>query len=230
MGIIFSELYYDKKDMKGRIMIYICDSIENAVIDESKWILPYERNEKAGRYKMERDRRLCRIAYCLFAYGLYDKYGFEKNSALDWCTGQHGKPYLKNFTDIHFNISHCKYCAVCGFSECEIGVDVQEYPDNISDRLMKIVCSDGERKNINNSDSREKLFIKYWSLKESYLKCIGTGICGKMSDVDFCRINSDNFEEYNKKFSVFQYDNYCISVCSDRYFKSEDLIFINNFI
>ena len=83
---------------------------------------------------------------------------------------------------------------------------------------------------IDNSEIREKLFIKYWSLKESYLKCIGTGINCKMSDVNFSGINSDNFERYNKKFSVFQYDNYCMSICSERYFKSDDLIFVNNFI
>lgn len=211
-------------------MIYICNSVDNAVIDESKWILPYERTEKAERYKMERDKKLCKIAYCLFAYGLYDKYGFDKNSALNWNKKKYGKPYLEQFPDIHFNISHCKYCAVCGFSEYEIGIDMQEYPDNISDRLLKKVCSNDEILNIENSYSREKLFIKYWSLKESYLKCIGTGIRGKISDIDFHGINSDNFERYNKKFSVFQYDNYCMSICSDRYFQSEDLIFINNFI
>ena len=60
----------------------------------------------------------------LLAVGLRELYGMELNrDRLSY--GQHGKPYLRNHPEIHFNISHCEGLAVCVFSDTETGVDVE---------------------------------------------------------------------------------------------------------
>ena len=43
----------------------------------------------------------------LLAVGLRELYGMELNRA-GLSYGQHGKPYLRNHPEIHFNISHCE--------------------------------------------------------------------------------------------------------------------------
>ena len=60
----------------------------------------------------------------LLAVGLRELYGMELNRA-GLSYGQHGKPYLRNHPEIHFNISHCEGLAVCVFSDTETGVDVE---------------------------------------------------------------------------------------------------------
>ena len=54
----------------------------------------------------------------LLAVGLRELYGMELNRA-GLSYGQHGKPYLRNHPEIHFNISHCEGLAVCVFSDTE---------------------------------------------------------------------------------------------------------------
>ncbi len=63
----------------------------------------------------------------LLAVGLRELYGMEMNTSVraGLSYGQHGKPYLRNHPEIHFNISHCEGLAVCVFSDTETGVDVE---------------------------------------------------------------------------------------------------------
>ena len=57
----------------------------------------------------------------LLAVGLRELYGMEMNTSVraGLSYGQHGKPYLRNHPEIHFNISHCEGLAVCVFSDTE---------------------------------------------------------------------------------------------------------------
>ena len=39
--------------------------------------------------------------------------------------GAHGKPYLKEYPLIHFNISHCMGLAVLAIGDCTVGIDAE---------------------------------------------------------------------------------------------------------
>ena len=42
---------------------------------------------------------------------------------MDLIYGKHGKPYLKNYSDVYFNISHSGKYVMCAAGDMEMGVE-----------------------------------------------------------------------------------------------------------
>lgn len=105
----------------------------------------------------------------------------------DVCEEDGRKPYLKDSSNVFFNISHTKGLVVCGISDKEIGVDA-EWIRGYDERLMKRICSEEEISYIL-SDFNEALqkerFFRLWTLKESYIKAIGEGLAFPMKQICF---------------------------------------------
>lgn len=90
-------------------------------------------------------------------------------------TDSYGKPYLINFPQIHFNISHSKGFVVCAVCDTPVGVDVQKIT-RYSPAIAKRICNDDELLRLINSSAQDSDFTKLWTRKESALKLYGTGI------------------------------------------------------
>ena len=97
--------------------------------------------------------------------------------------GEHGKPYLKEFPNIHFNISHSGEYVVCCVSDKPIGIDIQKIGKYNPD-VAKRVCNEKELKQIEESIDKASEFTKLWTQKEAVLKRDGTGFANK--DVKNC--------------------------------------------
>lgn len=96
-----------------------------------------------------------------------------------------GKPYLKNYTDIYYNISHCENYAACVLSDkYEVGIDVERVR-NFNPYAAKRVCSPMELQRIYSASDTNREFFRYWTLKESYIKAIGKGISHHMKNANF---------------------------------------------
>ena len=93
---------------------------------------------------------------------------------LEFSRGPHGKPFLKNREDLHFNISHSGMFIACAVSPAPVGVDVQILS---SPRLTvaKRFFTENEYHYIIEAD-RSVRFCRVWTMKESYLKQMGLGI------------------------------------------------------
>ena len=120
-------------------------------------------------------------AHKLLGYGLKKLYGITE---IELGYEEHGKPFLINYPDVHFNISHCKGLAVCGFSGKNIGVDaelIREFRPNV----MKRVFSSYEQEEILSSQKQNEDFFRIWTLKEALGKYFGTGIFSDLSGYTF---------------------------------------------
>ena len=113
------------------------------------------------------------------------------------------KPYLTN-SDLFFNISHSKDIVVIAIDTSEIGVDIEFY-DRFEEKNMNKIFSEKEVEQITKSNNPHKEYSKFWCMKESLLKCIGTGLKIDMRNV------LDNEDEFI--FEIIEKDNYLISVC-----------------
>jgi 4'-phosphopantetheinyl transferase len=83
---------------------------------------------------------------------------------------ERGKPFLPDYPDIHFNISHSEDEAVIVFSDSEIGVDIQYKKRKLTEHLELKVLYPG-------NEMEEKLdLIDVFSMKEAYVKYTGEGI------------------------------------------------------
>ncbi len=128
---------------------------------------------------------------------------------------RYGKPYLKNYENIFFNISHCKELAACIVADSEVGIDAENIRP-YSLRVAKRVFSDREMELFNNSEKKDETFFRIWTLKESFVKAIGIGISYPMKTCEFV-VSEDNVKAYGcdgYSFSQFTLnDEFVCSVC-----------------
>ena len=45
---------------------------------------------------------------------------------IEYCKTENGKPYIKNYPDYHFNISHSNGAVAIAFSDYPVGVDIEK--------------------------------------------------------------------------------------------------------
>lgn len=91
--------------------------------------------------------------------------------------GPNGKPYLPDRPDLYFNISHSGSKVLCAVSGREVGCDVERVREaklQVARRCFHpaeyetlMGCSD--------SAARDRLFYRFWTLKESFMKVTGYG-------------------------------------------------------
>ncbi len=152
-------------------------------------VLPVWRREKALSYHFLRDRYLCARSYLLMQEMVREEFGLAELPAFAF--GEQGKPYFREYPGIHFSISHCPVAIACAVGDMPIGVDVEGY--SFDEKVAEMALSPAELNQVRVSGHPERLFAKYWTMKESLLKLRGCGIgedirglLGEYSDkVDF---------------------------------------------
>lgn len=117
-----------------------------------------------------------------------------------------GKPYLENFPDVHFNISHSGEYVVCAVSDVPIGVDIQKIYKRYTPELSARVCSDAEIAKIEHSRQPAAEFTGLWTKKEAVVKMHGIGIAH--GGIKNC-IKNENIMTY-------QLGDYFLSVCLEK--------------
>jgi 4'-phosphopantetheinyl transferase len=134
--------------------------------------------------------------------------------------GSNGKPYLRNYPGIHYNISHSGEYVVCAVAKVNLGIDV-EHVRNYNLRVAERYFSKPELADLLKfeGDQRRDYFFTLWTIKESYLKALGRGLTKSLSSFTVNR-KGDGFslsgEDTAADYSVFNTilpDNYRMSVC-----------------
>jgi len=156
-------------------MIVIFDDMTQVTEEEIQRLLPMvsdERREEALRYKHLFGQFACLKSYVMLremleSMGLSHPFLFEKN--------EHGKPFLKDYPEVHFNISHCKNGIAVAVSDQPVGIDIESY-HQVSDSLICYTMNEEEQRIIKESDDPVRTFTEYWTKKEAVFKLRGTGI------------------------------------------------------
>lgn len=144
-----------------------------------------------------------------------DNISFEKNP--------YGKPYLKDYPNFNFNISHSGDFVVCAIDNNPIGVDIEEVKYIEYEDIAKNFFTTNEFDYITKNDSYSSLsrFYEIWTLKESFIKCCGQGLAMPLKSFS---IEVDKYEsikvvsnnEYKEHiFKMFDIElGYKLAVCS----------------
>lgn len=130
------------------------------------------RREKAERMRSERDRRTSVAAELALRLQIKEILNIS-DDMIDFTTGEHGKPFLKNYEDFHFSISHSGNYAVCVCSSLPVGVDI-ENNDRGNEKIAKRYFTADEYRCI--YETGETDFAKVWTSKEAYVKYTGNGL------------------------------------------------------
>ena len=142
--------------------------------------LSKERQQKIEAIKAAGGRHSSLGAWALMDYGLQQLYGMrEREITIGY--GAHGKPYVQNEPDIHFNLSHSGDYVLAVFGPVEIGCDIQMIGEaHRNDRIAARFFTEREQKALAEGID----FYRIWVRKESYIKCTGNGMACDLRSFD----------------------------------------------
>jgi len=136
--------------------------------------------------------------------------------------GEKGKPFIVGVENVFFNISHSGDYVVCSVSDREIGIDIEKRAKARMEVAGRFFHEEEMAllKRLE-GDKRDQLFFNYWSVKESFLKYIGTGLTRPLNSfvVKFTGENISLYEGVNKlplRVNACPIDSgYACYVCSE---------------
>jgi len=181
-------------------------------------IISIENRERCGRFMFIEDSLRTLYGELVLRHALVQHFSF-KNEDIQILRDESGKPYLKGFP-VHFNISHSGDFVVCAISEQPVGIDIEKIK-TVDLKLAKRYFCQYECRDLFAQDESNRLdyFFLLWTLKESYLKWLGSGMSipldsfsfkiedNNISMIDTCRIAKPFFRQYPM-------DGYKLSLCS----------------
>ncbi|ROS20174.1 4'-phosphopantetheinyl transferase [Chryseobacterium nakagawai] len=111
-----------------------------------------------------------------------------------------GKPYLPHHPLLHFNISHSGDWVVGVVSTNIIGIDIEKITEVKENFVSLALCAEEDRQlqSLHETD-RHSFFFKLWTLKESYVKAIGTGLSEGLNTLEITMDNEDIIMKKNEK-------------------------------
>lgn len=164
--------------------------------------VPEEKKERILRQRVKQNADNMLVGAVLTKYMLlkYFKIPFSKQYI---SYGRYGKPYLRDYPNAYFNISHSGQFVACAVSDCPIGVDIQEIVPYRRDIAKRVFNSD-ELLQIESSPDPSAEFTRLWTQKEAYLKMLGTGISNSLGSKALPRRSNAQTTRYMDTFISIQ--------------------------
>lgn len=194
----------DSKKMK----LYTMDTEE--LSDEAYFKKCYEslssgRQKKIDSYRFLADKKLSMGAGLLLDRGLAE-YGLRE-AQVRIAQGENGKPYLPDYPEIHYNLSHSGNMALAVFAGTEIGCDIEQLQAANIKLAKRFFCPreyeqiaelEGER--------RDYAFCRFWTLKESFLKVTGMGMKLPLDSFEFRLPGEGQGISFHQSYDWHQYE------------------------
>lgn len=188
--------------MKSEICIVkISRPINNGIFHYLLGFVQLEKQERILRQKIKQNADNMLIGEILTKITIKKTFGIDITKQ-KFAYTEYGKPYLSDYSDAHFNISHSGIYVACAVSDMPIGIDIQKICEYNFD-VARRICNAKELKQIENSEDKASEFTKLWTQKEAVLKMVGTGIVN--GDIKNCL---DNHNIGSRKIK-----NYWMSIC-----------------
>ncbi len=148
------------------------------LVDEVQQTLAPDEIERSLRFRADEDRDLFIVGRGILRK-ILSRYASEPAEKLVFRYGSKAKPYLRDYSDLQFNLGHSVGFAVYGVSGEELGVDIELVkPSTDWRKISQRFFSPREVEELERLDSTQQLrgFFSCWVRKEAYIKAIGEGI------------------------------------------------------
>jgi 4'-phosphopantetheinyl transferase len=177
---------------RGNICAYVAHADQFArdsgrVARSLAWMSAPER-ERAARFRHDQDRAMFGLGREMARTLVGSALGVAPD-AWSWREGPHGRPEVAApDADLHFNISHSAGLVMCVLARGRaVGVDLEDRTRRTPDpAIVTRYCSRTEADDVcAQGDAWPDRFLRYWTLKEAYLKARGLGIAVHLADISF---------------------------------------------
>ena len=173
-------------------------------------LLPAARQQRINDSPSEQVRRLNIAAGGLLLYAMRKA---DLPDAAETDRTEEGKPFFPEYPGFCFSLSHSGFWAACAVGSEELGVDIQKTV-SVKRQVQERCLADAERVWLDGlpEAERDAAFCRLWSLKEAYLKALGSGLRYYPSQVQVVdeqgRISSCGYV-----FQEFPMTGYAAAVC-----------------
>jgi 4'-phosphopantetheinyl transferase len=181
-------------DLENEIHVWYCcpDEItDKNILDEYHSILSTEECEKFKRFHFDKDRHSYLISHALVRKVL-SSYCNVKPDAWSFTDNQHGKPNISpeiKCPALKFNLSHADGMSVVVVSlDNDCGIDVENTQRKsrtsaVAERMF--APAEVAAMQSGNDSEVQRKFFEFWTLREAYVKAIGTGLGGSSKEFYF---------------------------------------------
>lgn len=196
--------------------------ISEEILNELCLLIDSEKKCKVEKFVNKKDKIRTVIGEILIRTIIVENLKIS-NKYIRFNKNQYGKPYLKEYPNFNFNISHSGDYVLCAIDDKPIGVDVEEVKPIECEEIAKNFFTAKEFNYIVNQDLKFQLdrFYEIWTLKESYIKCCGQGLSIplksfsiEVNQYEIIKVIGNN--EYKEHtFKLFDIElGYKVAVCS----------------
>ncbi len=156
-------------------------------------LLTSEEQKQYAQYRKEDDKKTFLCARIILREE-FRKMGIPFNQEISF--NKYNKPFLADYPDFHFNISHSGNYVMLGISKYPIGVDIEKiitFDRKTIMKLSKIVFHESEVQLLSQHNVKDVqfLFTKLWTIKESFIKAIGKGFYADTKSFTISNIKSN---------------------------------------
>mgnify|MGYP005964732889 FL=1 len=135
-----------------------------------------QRIEKANRFRRMEDQERSLCAGLLLDHALMRFGRREKTEEIG--VSEHGKPVLLSCPELFFNLSHSINLVMAVTSDRPCGCDVEEVRKAVAGVSRRFFCEEECQEIFSCPEGvqRDRMFTRFWTMKESYVKMTGTGL------------------------------------------------------
>ncbi len=168
----------------------------------------YKKTDKLNRAEQST------AAHSLLKSCLAVKFG-RNASEIEIKKDERGCPFVDFADGIFVSISHTDGLVACALAGGRVGVDAEKIA-NRRPRVEPRVYTPAEISLIDGAENSDFAFFQLWTLKEAYLKAIGTGFAGNAKELEITSLKPIASNHPSFEFASYVYEGYIISVCVEK--------------
>ncbi len=168
------------------------------------WVDAAKRKKIAG-FKRKEDAWRCLLSDLLIRYVMCRYFGFSLQH-LSYDYNPFGKPSIAHQKQWHFNVAHSGDWVVAAINSAPIGIDIEQMTAVDLDIAMHYF-SKWEQQQLFSLPlfMQPSYFFELWTLKESFLKCEGSGLSTPLSSFSIIKPSGNEIALYNDKHQLLPY-------------------------
>jgi 4'-phosphopantetheinyl transferase len=157
--------------------------------------LSSEEMQRYQRFFYEQDKQNYLVSHVLLR-NVLSKYADVQPSRWSFTCNQLGKPEIEKrqgLPEIEFNITHTKGLCACVIAmHTQVGVDAENISRQCDyKKLAQRMFAKDENILLASSGEPAVQFYKFWTLREAYVKALGTGLSGSSKEFYFTLSEND---------------------------------------